>query len=71
MFMAHYDEVTLKGFFYIDFSPTLPSGLVDVMSVIFCNFFQDLSLALRSHDQIPASHWSTPPDPNATYEKKI
>ena len=26
-----------------------------------CNFFRGLSLALRSHDQIPASHWSTPP----------
>ena len=25
-----------------------------------CNFFWGLSLALRSHDQIPASHWSTP-----------
>ena len=24
-----------------------------------CDFFQGLSLALRSHDQIPASHWST------------
>ena len=23
-------------------------------------FFRGLSLALRSHDQIPASHWSTP-----------
>ena len=23
------------------------------------NFFRGLSLALRSHDQIPASHWST------------
>ena len=25
-----------------------------------CNFFWGLSLALRSHDQILASHWSTP-----------
>ena len=25
-----------------------------------CNFIQGLSLALRLHDQIPASHWSTP-----------
>ena len=25
-----------------------------------CDFFLGLSLALRSHDQIPASHWSTP-----------
>ena len=24
-----------------------------------CNFFQGLSLALRSHDQFKASHWST------------
>ena len=24
-----------------------------------CNFFRGLSLVLRSHDQIPASHWST------------
>ena len=24
-----------------------------------CHFFRGLSLALRSHDQIPASHWST------------
>ena len=30
------------------------------MSVPFsCNFFLGLLLALRSHDQIPASHWST------------
>ena len=30
------------------------------LSVPFpCEFFQGLSLALRSHDQIPASHWST------------
>ena len=27
---------------------------------ISCVFFRGLSLALRSHDQIPASHWSTP-----------
>ena len=26
-----------------------------------CNFFRGLSLALRSHDQVPASHWSTLP----------
>ena len=25
-----------------------------------CDFFRGLSLALRSHDQIPASHWSAP-----------
>ena len=25
---------------------------------IECSFFRGLSLALRSHDQIPASHWS-------------
>ena len=32
------------------------------LSVPFsCNFYRGLSLALRSHDQIPASHWSTPP----------
>ena len=30
------------------------------LSVPFpCEFFRGLSLALRSHDQIPASHWST------------
>ena len=28
-----------------------------------CVFFWGLSLALRSHDQIPTSHWSTPPAP--------
>ena len=28
-----------------------------------CNFFQGLSLALRSHVQIPAYHWSTPSPP--------
>ena len=27
---------------------------------IGCSFFLGLSLALRSQDQIPASHWSTP-----------
>ena len=26
-------------------------------------YFQGLSLAPRSHDQIPASHWLTPPPP--------
>ena len=30
---------------------------------IGCSFFQGLSLAFRSHDQIPASHWSTPAPP--------
>ena len=25
-----------------------------------CDFFRGLSLALRSHDQIPTSHWSSP-----------
>ena len=56
------------------FSPNQPLGrfgLVVAMSVcVFltlfvydfvpfpCNFFQGLSLALRSHDQILASHWS-------------
>ena len=29
------------------------------LSLYICDFFQGLSLALRSHDQIPASHWST------------
>ena len=28
-----------------------------------CDFFQGLLLALRSHDQIPASQWSTHPSP--------
>ena len=37
---------------------------VCVVSVPFpCDFFRGLSLALRSHDQIPASHWSTPSPP--------
>ena len=32
------------------------------LSVPFsCIFFQGLSLPLRSHDQIPTSHWSNPP----------
>ena len=30
---------------------------------IKCSFFLGISLALRSHDQIPASHWSTHPHP--------
>ena len=30
-----------------------------------CKFFLGLSLALRSHDQIPASHWLTNPPPLA------
>ena len=29
-------------------------------SLIEINFFQGLSLAVRSNDQIPASHWSSP-----------
>ena len=33
---------------------------------IECSFFRGLSLALRSHDQILASHWSTPPRPPLT-----
>ena len=31
-----------------------------------CDFFRGLSLALRSHDQIPASHWWTHPPPHPT-----
>ena len=30
---------------------------------IGCSFFRGLSLALRSHDQFQASHWSSPPTP--------
>ena len=55
------------------FSPNRPLGrfgLVVAMSVSAnwlggwdvpfpCNFFRGLSLALRSHDQFGASHWST------------
>jgi len=55
---------------YVRFSKNRPLGwffLVVAMSgrlsvCVFvpfpCNFFQRLSLALRSHDKIPASHWS-------------
>ena len=51
------------------FSPTRPSGpswsssrhvrlLFVCLSVPFpCDFFQGLSLALRSHDQFEVSHW--------------
>ena len=55
------------------FSPTRPSGMswssscdVRVLSLFFpfpCDFFQGLSLALWSHDQFEASHWSAPPLP--------
>ena len=52
------------------FSPTRPSGpswsssqhvrvSVGLCVPFPCNFFWGLSLVLRSHDQIPASHWST------------
>ena len=54
----------------IHFSPTRPSGPSwsvsrDVCLYVYvyvpfpCDFFRGLSLALRSHDQIPASDWST------------
>ena len=53
--------------FVLQFSPTLPSGPSRSSShnvhVYICPlpayFFQGLSLALRSHDQFKASHWST------------
>ena len=52
------------NFFY--FSPTQPSGpswsgsrIVCLCVPFSCDFFLGLSLVLRSHDQIPASHWST------------
>ena len=41
------------------------SVCVSVCAIV-CSFFLGLSLALRSHDQIPASHWATPP-----FKKKI
>ena len=59
-------------FFDLIFTNSAPLGRVGhrvAMSVemsvcaIECSFFRGLSLALRSHDQIPASHWSTPPPP--------
>ena len=41
-------------------SNTLCVCLFVCVSVPFsCDFFQGLLLVLRSHDQIPASHWST------------
>ena len=55
--------------FFKKFSPILPSGpswsssrdvrlCFCLYNVPFpCDFFLGLSLALRSHDQIPASHW--------------
>ena len=70
-----------KGFYQVDniFTNSAPLGQVGhrgAMSVcgdvclwfcaIGCSFFRGLSLALRSHDQIPASHWSTPPAPPLT-----
>ena len=36
-------------------------NLFATLSLFSCDFFLGLSLALRSYDQIPASHWSTPP----------
>ena len=49
------------------FSPTRPHWAKLVIELLCpcvcatgCSFFRGLSLALRSHDQIPASHWSTP-----------
>ena len=57
-----------------EFSPTWPPGpswsvshnvCMNVCMYIFNLklFFPGLSLALRSHDPIPASHWSPPPLP--------
>ena len=34
-----------------------------------CHFFRGLSLALRSHDQIPASHWRSKVDPKSGGQK--
>ena len=52
------------------FSSNRPTGPIRSSSRIVCvfvpfpcDFFRGLSLALRSHDQIPASHWSTPSPP--------
>ena len=35
------------------------AGVVCLFAPLSAVFFRGLSLALRSHDQIPASHWST------------
>ena len=37
---------------------------------IGCSFFRGLSLALRSHDQIPASHWSKKKEGGLTNERQ-
>ena len=58
----------LNFFWRLQFKDFSPDGLVVVMSFTLCveccpskcNLFWGLSLALRSNDQIPASHWSTP-----------
>ena len=62
-------DIKLKLFvsFFTNSAPLGRVGHRVAMSVclcvcaIKCIFFRGLSLALRSHDQIPASHWSTPP----------
>ena len=38
---------------------------------IGCSFFQGLSLALRSHDQLLSSHWSYPPHPPPPRKKNV
>ena len=63
-------KLLVKSLFrQLDLRPILCSGcnvswyicLSIYLSVLPMWFFLGLSLALRSHDQIPASHWSTPP----------
>ena len=56
-----------KGTYFHRIGPSGPirSSSRDVRCLSVCcplpmRFFRGLSLALRSHDQIPASHWSTP-----------
>ena len=64
--LLHYNCTTPMSEILVIFTNSAPLGRVGhgvAMSVcaIECSFFLGLSLALRSHDQIPASHWSSLP----------
>ena len=53
--------IAKKGQFCHSHEVSLSIYLSVCLSVPFSNILQGLSLALRSHDAIPASHWLTPP----------
>ena len=57
-----FKESTLRPIISLSHNVSLYIHLSACLSVPFsCHLFQGLSFALRSHDQIKASHWLPPP----------